>query len=66
MFLSPAAREVDATAELNARDEARAKRKAKQRGRIELGGLLNRRKYDCECGFFGRTLPAIITEDYRE
>lgn len=32
MFLSPAAREVDATAELNARDEARAKRKAKQRG----------------------------------
>ena len=28
MFLSPAAREVDATAELNARDEARAKRKA--------------------------------------
>lgn len=32
MFLSPAAREVDATAELNARDEARAKRKAQQRG----------------------------------
>ena len=32
MFLSPAAREVDATAELNARDEARAKRKARQRG----------------------------------
>ena len=32
IFLSPAAREVDATAELNARDEARAKRKAKQRG----------------------------------
>ena len=32
MFLSPAAREVDATAELNARDEARAMRKAKQRG----------------------------------
>ena len=32
MFLSPAARDVDATAELNARDEARAKRKAKQRG----------------------------------
>ena len=31
-LLSPAAREVDATAELNARDEARAKRKAKQRG----------------------------------
>ena len=31
-ILSPAAREVDATAELNARDEARAKRKAKQRG----------------------------------
>ena len=27
-----ARREVDATAELNARDEARAKRKAKQRG----------------------------------
>ena len=27
-----AAREVDATAELNARDEARAKRKARQRG----------------------------------
>ena len=34
MFLSPAAREVDATAELNARDEARAKRKAKQRGEL--------------------------------
>lgn len=32
MFLSPASREVDATAELNARDEARAKRNAKQRG----------------------------------